>query len=157
MTAENWFLVSKLKWLICTQLNSLKYLPCNPIIFKLTKNVLQCRLLEKKNYGQNSVLHFNSLFVPEKDAQIEIPAISAGRLSCPRVKFPGLSFSGEALQATWSYNPQEWSSHFSRAAVTMTGSTIQFFTSGMDNRAFELSELIRDPNRQVIFCHLYLF
>ena len=76
---------------------------------------------------------------------------SCNQCSCPRVKFPRLSWSpGKAASTTCRIIFKSGQATFSSTQTRWPWQVQHFVsTSGMDNKAFELSELIKDPKGQV--------
>ena len=76
---------------------------------------------------------------------------SNNQCSCPRVKFPRLSWSpGKAASTTCRIIFKSGQATFSSTQTRWPWQVQHFVsTSGMDNKAFELSELIKDPKGQV--------
>ena len=76
---------------------------------------------------------------------------SYNQSSCPRVKFPRLSWSpGKAASTTCRIIFKSGQATFSSTQTRWPWQVQHFVsTSGMDNKAFELSELIKDPKGQV--------
>jgi len=81
---------------------------------------------------------------------------SCNQCSCPRVKFPRLSWSpGKAASTTCRIIFKSGQATFSSTQTRWPWQVQHLVsTSGMDNKAFELSELIKDPKGQVsLFFH----